>query len=76
MLGNDMTVVARLLEIVAILWRSVEKALKQNEEAQKYTFAKFGNVTAKYFQAFEVLQSAQHFLNLLNFSLNLPCLVN
>ncbi|XP_070784454.1 condensin-2 complex subunit G2 [Enoplosus armatus] len=52
-LGKDMAVVPRLLEVVAILWRSVEKALKQNEEAQKYTFAKFGNVMAKYFQAFE-----------------------
>ncbi|XP_034717878.1 condensin-2 complex subunit G2 isoform X2 [Etheostoma cragini] len=51
--GKDLAVVSSLLEVVAILWRSVEKALKQNEEAQKYTFAKFGNVMAKYFQAFE-----------------------
>ncbi|XP_047185825.1 condensin-2 complex subunit G2 isoform X1 [Scophthalmus maximus] len=53
MLGKDMAVVSSLLEVVVILWRSVEKALKQNEEAQKYTFAKFGNVMSKYFQAFE-----------------------
>ncbi|XP_044033213.1 condensin-2 complex subunit G2 isoform X2 [Siniperca chuatsi] len=53
LLGKDMAVVSRLLEVMVILWRSVEKALKQNEEAQKYTFAKFGNVMAKYFQAFE-----------------------
>lgn len=53
LLGKDMAVVSSLLEVVVILWRSVEKALKQNEEAQKYTFAKFGNVVAKYFQAFE-----------------------
>ncbi|XP_039646842.1 condensin-2 complex subunit G2 isoform X3 [Perca fluviatilis] len=53
LLGKDLAVVSSLLEVVAILWRSVEKALKQNEEAQKYTFAKFGNVMAKYFQAFE-----------------------
>lgn len=54
LLGKDMSVVARLLEVMVILWRSVEKPLRQNEEAQKYTFAKFGNVMAKYFQAFEV----------------------
>uniref|UniRef100_A0A8C9YYH8 Non-SMC condensin II complex, subunit G2 n=1 Tax=Sander lucioperca TaxID=283035 RepID=A0A8C9YYH8_SANLU len=53
LLGKDLVVVSSLLEVVAILWRSVEKALKQNEEAQKYTVAKFGNVMAKYFQAFE-----------------------
>ncbi|XP_067341992.1 condensin-2 complex subunit G2 [Channa argus] len=52
-LGKDIAVVSGLLEVVVILWRSVEKALKQNEEAQKYIFAKFGNVMAKYFQAFE-----------------------
>lgn len=74
-MGKDMAVVARLLEVVVIMWRSVEKALRQNEEAQKYTFAKFGNVLAKYFQAFEVLQRATHFLNLLYclyFSVILP----
>ncbi|XP_043960274.1 condensin-2 complex subunit G2 isoform X1 [Gambusia affinis] len=52
-LGQDLSVVSSLLEVVVILWRSVEKALKQNEEAQKYIVAKFGNVMAKYFQAFE-----------------------
>ncbi|XP_015232966.1 PREDICTED: condensin-2 complex subunit G2 isoform X1 [Cyprinodon variegatus] len=53
LLGQDMSVVSSLLEVVAILWRSVEKALKQNEEAHKYTVAKFGNVMTKYFKAFE-----------------------
>ncbi|XP_072307058.1 condensin-2 complex subunit G2 [Eucyclogobius newberryi] len=52
-LGKDMTVVASLLEIVVILWRSVEKTLKQNKEAQKFTCAKFGSVMGKYFCAFE-----------------------
>nr|XP_019943442.1 PREDICTED: condensin-2 complex subunit G2 [Paralichthys olivaceus] len=52
-LGKDMAVVSGLLEVLVILWRSVEKSLKQNEEAQKYTFAKFGNIMSKYFQAFE-----------------------
>lgn len=55
LLGNDLTLVSRLLEIVVILWRSAEVALRNNEEAQKFTFAKFGHVIAKYFQAFEVL---------------------
>lgn len=54
LLGKDTAVVAGLLEVVVILWSSVEKALRQNEEAQKYTIAKFGSVMAKYFQAFEV----------------------
>lgn len=62
LLGKDMSVVAHLLEVVVILWRSVGKALRQNEEAQKYTFAKFGNVMAKYFQAFEVLYPPTHLL--------------
>lgn len=53
-MGQDLSVVSSLLEVVVILWRSVEKALKQNEEAHKYTVAKFGNVMAKYFQAFKV----------------------
>ncbi|XP_074549020.1 condensin-2 complex subunit G2 isoform X2 [Halichoeres trimaculatus] len=52
-LRNDTTLVSRLLEILVILWRSVDKALKLNEEAQKYTYAKFGTVMSKYFQAFE-----------------------
>uniref|UniRef100_A0A665X4M4 Non-SMC condensin II complex, subunit G2 n=1 Tax=Echeneis naucrates TaxID=173247 RepID=A0A665X4M4_ECHNA len=52
-LGKDVAVLSSLLEVVVILWRSVEKALKQNEEAQKYTVAKFGNVLSKYFQTFE-----------------------
>lgn len=54
MLGKDTAVVARLLEVLVILWSSVRKALRQNEEAQKYMLAKFGSVLAKYFQALEV----------------------
>nr|XP_040023669.1 condensin-2 complex subunit G2 [Gasterosteus aculeatus aculeatus]XP_040023670.1 condensin-2 complex subunit G2 [Gasterosteus aculeatus aculeatus] len=52
-LGNDTAVLSGLLEVVVILWRSVTKALKQNEEARKYTLAKFGSVMNKYFQTFE-----------------------
>lgn len=46
---------AGLLEVLVILWRSVQKALRQNEEAEKYTMAKFGSAVVKYFQALEVL---------------------
>ncbi|KAJ4923110.1 hypothetical protein JOQ06_021354 [Pogonophryne albipinna] len=53
LLGKDRAVVSGLLEVVVILWRSVEKNLKQNEEAKKYMFAKFGNVISKYFHTFE-----------------------
>ncbi|KAK5849561.1 hypothetical protein PBY51_013887 [Eleginops maclovinus] len=53
LLGKDQAVVSGLLEVVVILWRSVQKSLKQNEEAQKYIYAKFGNVVSKYFHAFE-----------------------
>ncbi|XP_034562667.1 condensin-2 complex subunit G2 isoform X2 [Notolabrus celidotus] len=53
LLGKDTAITSRLLEVVVILWRSVEKALKLNEEAQKYTFAKFGSVMSKYFHTFE-----------------------
>lgn len=52
-LMNDKALVSGLLEVLVILWRSIQKALLRNEEAQTYTFQKFQNVAAKYFQAFE-----------------------
>nr|XP_046227928.1 condensin-2 complex subunit G2 isoform X2 [Scatophagus argus] len=67
LLGKDTAIASRLLEVVVILWRSVEKALRQNEEAQKYTFAKFGNVMAKYFQAFEDEQCTVPLIQLASF---------
>ncbi|KAM9712590.1 condensin-2 complex subunit G2 [Menidia menidia] len=66
-LGPDTAVVSSLLEVVVVLWRSVEKALKQNEEAHKYTTAKFGNVMAKYFQAFEDERSTVPLIQLASF---------
>ncbi|KAM4718590.1 LOW QUALITY PROTEIN: condensin-2 complex subunit G2 [Anableps anableps] len=66
-LGQDMSVVSSLLEVVVILWRSVQKALKQNEEAHQYTVAKFGNVMAKYFQAFEDERSTVPLIQLASF---------
>lgn len=72
-----MAVVSGLLEVVVILWRSVEKVLKDNKEAQKYTVAKFGNVMAKYFQAFEVLQppTVLFFFHQLSVTVKLPYFV-
>ncbi|GAA6215070.1 condensin-2 complex subunit G2 [Lates japonicus] len=67
MLGKDVAVVSGLLEVVVILWRSVEKALKQNEEAHKYTVAKFGNVMSKYFQTFEDEQCTVPLIQLASF---------
>lgn len=69
-LAKDTAVVARLLEVLVILWRSVQKALRQNEEAEKYTVAKFGSVMVKYFQALEVLTQPV-FVLLLFFFLNI-----
>ncbi|XP_030612385.1 condensin-2 complex subunit G2 isoform X3 [Archocentrus centrarchus] len=66
-LGKDMAVVSSLLEVVVILWRSVSKALKQNEEAQKYTCAKFGTVMSKYFQAFEDQRATVPLIQLASF---------
>ncbi|XP_053715886.1 condensin-2 complex subunit G2 [Synchiropus splendidus] len=53
LMAKDMALVASLLEIIVILWRSVDKALKQNEEAMNYTYSKFGSVVSKYFTVFQ-----------------------
>ncbi|KAK7881759.1 hypothetical protein WMY93_030168 [Mugilogobius chulae] len=66
-LGKDMAVVASLLEIVVILWRSVEKTLIQNKEAQKFTCAKFGSVMGKYFCAFEDVRCTPPLVELASF---------
>ncbi|XP_061820765.1 condensin-2 complex subunit G2 [Nerophis lumbriciformis] len=50
-LTKDM--MASLLEVVAILWRSINNTLKHNKEAQKFTYTKFGSVMSKYFNIFE-----------------------
>ncbi|KAM7369819.1 hypothetical protein PAMP_011110 [Pampus punctatissimus] len=67
LLGKDKAVASSLLEVVVILWRSVEKALKHNEEAQKYTFAKFGHVMSKYFSTFEDERSTVALIQLASF---------
>ena len=52
--AQDPGLVASLLEVLVVLWRSVQKALDHNKEAQRYTVAKFSSVMSKYFNTFEV----------------------
>ncbi|PIO39696.1 hypothetical protein AB205_0160610 [Aquarana catesbeiana] len=51
---EDATSMASLLEIIVILWRSIRKALDQNEEAKNYTISKFASVLPEYFRVFKV----------------------
>ncbi|KAM9308200.1 condensin-2 complex subunit G2 [Gastrophryne carolinensis] len=50
---EDAASMASLLEIVVILWRSINKALDQNEEAKHYTISKFSSVLPDYFRTFK-----------------------
>ena len=52
--AQDPGLVASLLEVLVVLWRSVQRALDHNQEAQRYTVAKFSSVMSKYFNTFEV----------------------
>ncbi|XP_062898482.1 condensin-2 complex subunit G2 isoform X2 [Mobula hypostoma] len=47
---NDGATMASLLEIIVILWKSIQKALNENEEAKNYTVAKFATVLPEYFK--------------------------
>ncbi|XP_041039059.1 condensin-2 complex subunit G2 [Carcharodon carcharias] len=49
---NDSATMASLLEITVILWKSIYKALNENEEAKNYTVAKFATVLPEYFKTF------------------------
>ncbi|XP_048462087.1 condensin-2 complex subunit G2 [Rhincodon typus] len=49
---NDGATMASLLEIIVILWKSIYKALNENEEANNYTISKFGTVLPEYFKTF------------------------
>ncbi|KAG8430869.1 hypothetical protein GDO86_019838 [Hymenochirus boettgeri] len=51
--AEDAMSMASLLEIVVILWRSIRKALDQNEEAKTYTISKFASVLPEYFRVFK-----------------------
>ncbi|XP_053324049.1 condensin-2 complex subunit G2 [Spea bombifrons] len=50
---EDSASMASLLEIVVILWRSIRKALDQNDEAKEYTIRKFASVLPDYFKVFK-----------------------
>nr|XP_033787484.1 condensin-2 complex subunit G2 isoform X1 [Geotrypetes seraphini]XP_033787486.1 condensin-2 complex subunit G2 isoform X1 [Geotrypetes seraphini]XP_033787487.1 condensin-2 complex subunit G2 isoform X1 [Geotrypetes seraphini] len=50
---NDSTCMAGLLEIIVILWKSIHKALDQNEEAKIYTISKFATVLPEYLKVFK-----------------------
>ncbi|NXN44730.1 CNDG2 protein, partial [Rhinoptilus africanus] len=50
---NDVASMASLLEIVVILWRSIQKALDHNEEAKDYAIRKFASVLPEYFKVFK-----------------------
>ncbi|XP_067871103.1 condensin-2 complex subunit G2 isoform X2 [Heterodontus francisci] len=49
---SDGATMASLLEITVILWKSIHKALNENEEAKNYTIAKFATVLPEYFKTF------------------------
>ncbi|XP_037400986.1 condensin-2 complex subunit G2 [Pygocentrus nattereri] len=50
---KDTAVMASLLEIVVILWGSVQKSLEHNQEALQYTTAKFASVLPEYLRVFQ-----------------------
>ncbi|XP_053338290.1 condensin-2 complex subunit G2 [Clarias gariepinus] len=50
---KDTAVMASLLELVVILWRSVQKSLQSNQEALHYTTAKFASVLPEYLRVFQ-----------------------
>uniref|UniRef100_A0A6Q2XNL4 Condensin-2 complex subunit G2 n=1 Tax=Esox lucius TaxID=8010 RepID=A0A6Q2XNL4_ESOLU len=50
---KDTMTMSSLLEVVVILWRSIQKALEHNKDALQYTTAKFSSVVPKYFNVFQ-----------------------
>ncbi|NXK52784.1 CNDG2 protein, partial [Chauna torquata] len=50
---NDVACMASLLEITAILWRSIHKALDHNKDAKDYAIRKFASVLPEYFKVFK-----------------------
>ncbi|KAI1889174.1 hypothetical protein AGOR_G00176360, partial [Albula goreensis] len=50
---EDTSTMASLLEVVVILWRSVQKSLELNQEALQYTTSKFAAVVPEYFRVFQ-----------------------
>ncbi|XP_065522861.1 condensin-2 complex subunit G2 [Lathamus discolor] len=50
---DDVASMASLLEVTVILWRSIHKALDQNEDAKDYAIRKFAAVLPEYFKVFK-----------------------
>ncbi|XP_073693096.1 condensin-2 complex subunit G2 [Garra rufa] len=50
---QDTASMASLLEILVILWKSVQKSLMANQEAFKYTTSKFATVLPQYLKIFQ-----------------------
>lgn len=50
---RDMDTMARLLEIVVILWRSIQKSLQRNKDVMNYLVAKFASVLPEYLRFFQ-----------------------
>ncbi|XP_026123557.1 condensin-2 complex subunit G2 [Carassius auratus] len=50
---QDTATMASLLEILVILWKSVQKSLMANQEAFKYTTSKFASVLPQYLKIFQ-----------------------
>ncbi|XP_052007489.1 condensin-2 complex subunit G2 [Xyrauchen texanus] len=50
---KDTASMACLLEILVILWKSVQKSLQANQEAFKYTTSKFASVLPQYLKVFQ-----------------------
>uniref|UniRef100_A0A671NUE3 Condensin-2 complex subunit G2-like n=1 Tax=Sinocyclocheilus anshuiensis TaxID=1608454 RepID=A0A671NUE3_9TELE len=50
---QDTASMASLLEILVILWKSVQKSLMANQEAFKYTTSKFSSVLPQYLKIFQ-----------------------
>uniref|UniRef100_A0A4W3HXY6 Non-SMC condensin II complex subunit G2 n=1 Tax=Callorhinchus milii TaxID=7868 RepID=A0A4W3HXY6_CALMI len=48
----DSSTMASLIEIIVILWRSINKALNENKEAKTYTIRKFAAVLPEYLKNF------------------------
>lgn len=45
---------AGLLEIVVILWKSIQRSMETNKEARVYTIDKFASVLPEYLKVFQV----------------------
>lgn len=50
---NDVTCMAGLLEIIVILWKSIDRSMENNKEAKLYTINKFASVLPEYLKVFK-----------------------